>query len=57
MSKKKRLLKQKQPSSNNENAKDKSPIVHQAQKLERPVQIRQRPDLTNKQTEEANKKK
>jgi phosphate starvation-inducible PhoH-like protein len=49
MSKKKRLLKQKQPSSNNENAKDKSPIVHQAQKLERPVQIRQRPDLTNKQ--------
>ena len=48
MSKKKRLLKQKQ-THNNENAKDKSPIVHQAEKLERPVQIRQRPDLTNKQ--------
>ena len=50
MSKKKRLLKQKQ-THNNENAKDKSPIVHQAQKLERPVTIRQRPDLTNKQKE------
>ena len=50
MSKKKRLLKQKQ-THNNENAKDKSPIVHQAEKLERPVQIRQRPDLTNKQKE------
>ncbi|NBW33594.1 MAG: hypothetical protein EBR30_00905 [Cytophagia bacterium] len=51
MSKKKRLLKQKQAHPNNEHAKDKSPIVHQAQKLERPVQIRQRPDLTNKQKE------
>ncbi len=51
MSKKKRLLKQKQQTHNNENAKDKSPIVHQAQKLERPVIIRQRPDLTNKQKE------
>lgn len=51
MSKKKRLLKQKQTHDNNNNAKDKSPIVHQAQKLERPVQIRQRPDLTNKQKE------
>ena len=51
MSKKKRLLKQKQTHPNNESAKDKSPIVHQAQKLERPVQIRQRPDLTNKQKE------
>jgi phosphate starvation-inducible PhoH-like protein len=50
MSKKKRLLKQKQ-THNNENAKDKSPVVHQAEKLERPVQIRQRPDLTNKQKE------
>ena len=51
MSKKKRLQKQKQQTHNNENAKDKSPIVHQAQKLERPVTIRQRPDLTNKQKE------
>ena len=50
MSKKKRLLKQKQ-AHNNETAKDKSPIVHQAPKLERSVQIRQRPDLTNKQKE------
>ena len=50
MSKKKRLLKQKQ-THNNETAKDKSPIVHQAPKLERSVQIRQRPDLTNKQKE------
>ncbi len=49
MSKKKRLLKQKQTHNNNENVKDKSLVVHQAQKLERPVQIRQRPDLTNKQ--------
>ena len=51
MSKKKRLLKQKQVHNNNEHAKDKSLIVHQAEKLERPVQIRQRPDLTNKQKE------
>jgi len=51
MSKKKRLQKQKQQTHNNENAKDKSPVVHQAQKLERPVTIRQRPDLTNKQKE------
>ena len=51
MSKKKRLLKQKQQTHNNENAKDKSPVGHQAQKLERPGQIRQRPDLTNKQKE------
>ena len=50
MSKKKRLLKQKQ-THNNEPAKDKSPIVHQAPKLERSVVIRQRPDLTNKQKE------
>jgi phosphate starvation-inducible PhoH-like protein len=49
MSKKQRLQKLKQQAHNNENAKDKSPIVHQAQKLERPVTIRQRPDLTNKQ--------
>jgi phosphate starvation-inducible protein PhoH len=51
MSKKKRLLKQKQTHNNNENVKDKSLVVHQAQKLERPVQIRQRPDLTIKQKE------
>ena len=51
MSKKKRLLKQKQTHNNSQDVKDKSPIVHQAQKLERPVQIRQRPDLTNKQKE------
>lgn len=51
MSKKKRLLKQKQTQPNNEHAKDKSIVVHQAQKLERPIQIRQRPDLTNKQKE------
>ena len=50
MSKKKRLQKQKQTQLNHD-AKDKSPIVHQAEKLERPVQIRQRPDLTNKQKE------
>jgi len=54
MSKKKRLLKQKQSQNNNNNnnvTKDKSLIVHQGDKLERPVQIRQRPDLTNKQKE------
>jgi phosphate starvation-inducible protein PhoH len=52
MSKKKRLLKQKQThNNNNQNAKDKSLVVHQAPKLERSVQIRQRPDLTLKQKE------
>jgi phosphate starvation-inducible PhoH-like protein len=50
MSKKKRLQKQKQTQLSHD-VKDKSPIVHQAEKLQRPVQIRQRPDLTNKQKE------
>ena len=54
MSKKKRLLKQKQSQPHNNNipaTKDKSLIVHQAEKLERPLQIRQRSDLTQKQKE------
>jgi phosphate starvation-inducible protein PhoH and related proteins len=54
MSKNKRLQKQKltQNSSNTApDVKDKSVLVHQANKLERPVMIRQRPDLTNKQKE------
>jgi phosphate starvation-inducible PhoH-like protein len=54
MSKKKRLQKQKQTQQQNNNTndtKDKSLIVHQGNKLERPVQIRQRPDLTQRQKE------
>lgn len=52
MSKKKRLQKQKLAQPNNPaTTKDKSPVVHQAQKLERPVVIKQRPDLTLKQKE------
>jgi len=54
MSKNKRLQKQKltQNSSNTApDVKDRSVLVHQANKLERPVMIRQRPDLTNKQKE------
>ena len=47
MSKKNRLKqKQNQPLNN---TKDKSPIVHQAEKLGRTLQIIQRPDLTQKQ--------
>jgi len=54
MSKKKRLQKQKLAQNIQNNApatKDKSLLVHQADKLERPVMIRQRPDLTNRQKE------
>ena len=52
MSKKKRLQKQKLAQNSSEvipDVKDKSILVHQADKLARPVMIRQRPDLTNKQ--------
>lgn len=52
MSKKKRLLKQKlNQSDGTDKPKDQSPIVHQGKKIERPVLIRQRPDLTAKQKE------
>lgn len=45
MSKKKRSLK------DNQTPKDKSPIVYQNEKIGRPITIRQRPDLTDRQKE------